>query len=83
VSTGTVPVTRDGLRVEGHNDASDLGDPLKNVARNPELVAGRNANSRADLELPLSWHDLAIDATDVDAGIQASLVVGVNNVAPE
>jgi hypothetical protein len=28
VSTGTVPVTRDGLRVEGHNDASDLGDPL-------------------------------------------------------
>jgi hypothetical protein len=27
---------------------------LKNVARNPELVAGRNANSRADLELPLN-----------------------------
>jgi hypothetical protein len=26
---------------------------LKNVARNPELVPGRNANSRADLELPL------------------------------
>jgi hypothetical protein len=34
-------------------------------------------------EFHLSWHDFAIDATDVDAGIQASLVVGVNNVAPK
>jgi hypothetical protein len=31
----------------------------------------------------LSWHDLPVDATDVDAGIQAGLVVGVNYIAPE
>lgn len=31
----------------------------------------------------LSWHDLSVDATDVDASIQASLVVGVNYVTPE
>lgn len=31
----------------------------------------------------LPWHDLSVDATDVDACIQASLVVGINNVTPE
>ena len=85
---------------------------LKNVASNPHLVTGGNADGRANLELPLkptksvchgqevdsfriqnklgsvvvfhlSWHDLPVDATDVDASIQASLVVGVNYVAPE
>jgi len=28
VGTGTVPVTRDGLRVECHHHSGDLGDPL-------------------------------------------------------
>lgn len=31
----------------------------------------------------LPWHDLSVDATDVDACIQASLVVGINYVTPE
>jgi hypothetical protein len=33
VSTSTVPVTGDGLRVEGHHHTSDLGDPLLQVIR--------------------------------------------------
>ena len=31
----------------------------------------------------LPWHDLSVDATDVDASIQGSLVVGINYVTPE
>lgn len=31
----------------------------------------------------LAGHDLAIDTTDVDAGKEASLVVGVNYVTPK
>ena len=31
----------------------------------------------------LPWHDLSVDATDVDACIQASLVVGINYVTAE
>lgn len=41
------------------------------------------SSTQSALAFHLSWHDFAIDATDVDAGIQASLVVGVNNVTPE
>jgi hypothetical protein len=39
VSTGTVPVTRDGLRVEGHNDASDLSDPLLQTRPKREQIS--------------------------------------------
>ena len=34
------------------------------------------------MELPLSWHDFCIDAADVDAGVEAGLVVRVDDVAP-
>lgn len=42
-----------------------------------------NALARADLVLPLSGHDLGVGAGDVDAGVQAGLVVGVDDVAAE
>ena len=32
--------------------------------------------------LYLAGHDLAVDAADVDAGVDAGLVVGVDDVAP-
>lgn len=31
----------------------------------------------------LAWHDFTIDATDVDACIQAGLVMRINNVTPK
>ncbi len=39
-----------------------------------------DAFTRANLVLPLSGHDLGVDARDLDASIQASLVVGLDNI---
>jgi hypothetical protein len=80
VASSAVPVSLDGLGVQRQHHSCNLGDPLQDVARSPQLVGGSNADGRADLELPLSGHHLAVDAADLDAGVQASLVVSVHDV---
>ena len=45
-------------------------------------MAGGDADGGADLELPLPWHDLPVDPADVDAGVEAGLVVRVHDVPP-
>lgn len=42
-----------------------------------------NAGARTDLVLPLSRHDLGVGAGDVDASVQAGLVVSLDDVAAE
>jgi hypothetical protein len=42
-----------------------------------------NAAARADLVLPLGGHDLGVGAGDVDAGVQAGLVVSLDDVTAE
>ena len=44
------------------------------------MVTHLNAVTWADLELPLSWHDLGVGTGDLDAGVQASLIVSLNDV---
>lgn len=39
-----------------------------------------NAGARANLVFPLRRHDLSVDAGDVDAGVQTSTVVGLDDV---
>jgi hypothetical protein len=81
VQTGTVPVTGDGLGVDGDLGAKVLGDAVEEEAGGPEVVTHLDALAGADLELPLGRHDLGVSAGDVDAGVQAGLVVSVDNVA--
>jgi len=42
-----------------------------------------NAGARADLVLPLRGHDLGVGAGDVDVGVQASLVMRLDDIAAE
>lgn len=42
-----------------------------------------DARAGTDLVLPLSRHDLGVGAGDVDASVQAGLVVSLNNVTAE
>jgi hypothetical protein len=60
-----------------------FGDADEQEPGQPEVVAHVDALARADLELPLRRHNLGVDARDVDAGVQASTVVRLNDVAGE
>lgn len=81
VQTGTVPVTGDGLGLDRDLGAKLLGNAGEEETSEPELVTHLNAVARTDLELPLGGHDLGVGARDLDAGVEAGLVVGVDNVA--
>lgn len=80
VQTGTVPVTGHGLGVHGDAGTKDLSHAVEQETGNPEFVTHRNTLARTDLELPLSGHDLGVGARDVDASVQACLVVCLNDV---
>ena len=81
VAAGAVPVSGDGLGVNGDDDAKVLGDLVEDEAGHPEVVANVNAAAGADLELPLGGEHLSVGAADLDASVEAGLVVGLNNVA--
>lgn len=81
VQAGAVPVAGDGLGVERDLGAELLGDAVEEEAGEPEVVAHLNALAGADLELPLGGHHLGVGARDLDAGVQAALVVGLDDVA--
>lgn len=80
VASGTVPVALERLRVEGDLDIPLLGNAYKEVAGHPEVVAHGDTLARADLELPLRGHDLGINTGDVDACVEASAVVRLDEV---
>ncbi len=81
VHAGAVPGTLDGLGVQGDLDAKVLGDAGEEEARDPELITHGDALAGADLELPLGGHDLGVGAGDEKAGVEAGLVVSLDNIA--
>lgn len=81
VETGTVPVTGHGLGCHGNAGTKDLSHTVQQETGNPELVTHINALARTDLELPLGGHDLGVGAGDVDASVEACLVVCLDDVA--
>ena len=74
VASRAIPVPRDGLRVKGDLDVEHLTDAHHDVAGHPQVVAHVDANAWPDLVLPLGRQHLAVDARDVDAGVQAQPV---------
>jgi len=80
VQARTVPVSGDGLGVEGDLDAEFFSDTVEEESRQPEVVTHLDTLAGADLEFPLGRHDLGVGARDVDAGIEAGLVMGLDNV---
>ncbi len=81
VRAGAVPVASDWLRVECDNNAELLGDTVQDVAADPQVIAGIDALQRTHLELPLGRHHLTVDAANLDSGVQAGLVVSIDDVA--
>ena len=80
VTSGTVPVTGQRLGVEGNLDTPLLGKADEEVTGHPEVVTHLDTLARSNLELPLGRHNLGVDTADLDTGIQADTVVGLNQV---
>mmetsp|Transcript_43594 Transcript_43594/g.76881 ORF Transcript_43594/g.76881 Transcript_43594/m.76881 type:complete len:321 (+) Transcript_43594:465-1427(+) len=78
VATSTIPVARDGLGVIGNNHTKVLAHAGQQVARHPHVVTRVNSHRGTHLILPLARHHLSINTRDVDASIQAGLVMGLH-----
>lgn len=83
VAPGTVPVALERLGVEGDDDAPLLGDAGEEITGHPKVVAHGDPLAGADLELPLGGHDLRVDTADIDLGVEASAVVGFDEITSE
>lgn len=80
METSTIPVTRDRLGLERDLGTKFLGNTVKEETGHPELITHLNTLAGTNLEFPLGGHNLSIGTGDVDAGIQASLVMRINDV---
>ena len=67
--------------MEVHVDAVLLAEAQEQVAGDPDLVGGPLRALAEDLELPLALGDLGVDALVVDAGLEAEVEVGVDDLA--
>lgn len=97
MKTSAVPFSLDGLGLEGNLHAELFSDAVEEETRHPEVITHcdmldgsisrvkmeltLNTRARANLVLPLGRHDLGVDTRNLDAGIHASAVVSLNNVA--
>lgn len=80
VETGTVPVTWDWLGVEGDLDTEFFSDTVEEVTGTPEVVTHLDTLAGTDLEFPLRWKNLSVDTRDLDASVQAGLVMSLDNI---
>ena len=83
VETSSVPVAWDWLRVEGDLGSKLLSNAAEEETGEPKLVTHLDTVTWTDLELPLCWHDLGVGTRDLDAGVQAGLVVSLDDVTAE
>lgn len=58
-----------------------LGNAMQKETRHPQIVSNGYAQAGTHLELPLGRHDLRIGAGHLNAGVQASPVMSIDNVA--
>ena len=70
-----------GFGMEVHVDAVALAEAQEQVAGDPDLVGGPLRALAEDLELPLALGHLGVDALEVDAGLEAEVDVGVDDLA--
>ena len=83
VGAGAVPVAADRFGVQSGAHVELLAYPVEQPASDPKMIGGSGRTDGSDLELPLSGHDLAVDARDGQAGFEAGVQVGLNDRPPE
>mmetsp|Transcript_19067 Transcript_19067/g.35941 ORF Transcript_19067/g.35941 Transcript_19067/m.35941 type:complete len:383 (+) Transcript_19067:143-1291(+) len=84
VASSAVPVALlDRLRGERAADVVVLAAAEHEVTREPEVVTHLDTLARSNLELPLGRHDLGVDSGNLDAGVKASPVVGLDELTAD
>ena len=79
----SIPVSLEWLWIETESNVQVLSDSSEQVPGNVEMVSNVDSFTWADLELPLSWHNLSIGSGDVDLGSKAGFVVVVHDDSSE
>lgn len=82
VAAGPVPVARNGLGVQTDNYALVLGHLLEDEPGHPQVISHLDSFTRANLELPLRWHDFSIGSTDLHTCVQAGAQMGLHYLPP-
>jgi len=77
VASSTVPVTLEGLGVEGDLDTPLFADSEEEETSHGEVVTHVDTFARSNLEFPLRGHDFGVDTRDIDSGIHACSVVSL------
>ena len=81
VGPGPVPVTQDGLGLQGGIDPEVLGDAEQEPPGHPQVVGHVEGGEHAHLEFPLAHHDFGVGALDADAGVDAGRRVQLDDLA--
>ena len=77
MTSGSVPISLDGFRVERNDDVVLFGDPLQNVPGHPQLVGRVDPQRRPDLKFRLARHHFQIHPADVHFAVEARPAVRV------
>jgi hypothetical protein len=83
VAAGSVPVSGNGLGVKGYLDTKVFTDPMENVPGHVKLISSTDTFTGSHLELPLTWQNLSIGATNLDASVQACAIVSITDLSAE
>ncbi len=83
VHTGTVPVTADRFAVILDVDTVFLTKAIQNVTSDPDLVSCVFGTFTEDLEFPLTFSNLSVDAFVVDTRVEAEVEVFFNDLASD
>mmetsp|Transcript_4538 Transcript_4538/g.13731 ORF Transcript_4538/g.13731 Transcript_4538/m.13731 type:complete len:383 (-) Transcript_4538:19-1167(-) len=77
VGAGSVPVSLHRLWIKSAHDSHVLAEPVQEPPGDHHAVAELERADGSDLVLPLAWHDLSVDAADLDSGLDAGIQVGL------
>merc|ERR1712217_104074 len=79
MTSSTIPIAITRFRAERNHDIVMLGDTIHDVTCNSHVISDFRASARTHLVLPLTWHHLCVDASNLDACFQAFRKVFISN----
>ena len=73
MTSGSVPVSGDRLRVQRGHDAEILANAMKDESGHPQMIAAFDAFAGTNLILPLRRHHFRVGAADLNSSVQTRL----------